>query len=604
MPFMAEELSRQLSLEDLVPAPGEVSAAWTRGDRFSAARSESATRVPAGMEAASLTASALDRQKALGAFYTPPPMAEKMVAWAVRSPVDTALDPSFGGLVFLRAAHARLVELGLDPADAGGRLYGCDLDEFAHASAAAHVELHIRDDALLHRDFFTTEPGRDLPLADAVVGNPPYVRYQLHNAAGATGRRVAEAAGLNLTRLSSSWAPFLLHSANCVAPGGRLALVLPAELMHAQYAGDVLTWVQGRFARTALVVFEQRVFPGALEEVVLLFAEGRGEGTAQSVGLVSCNSVADLDLAALQARLSNPVRRPRTRGKLLAQLLPGESRDVYEGLRADDRVVRLGAVASVHIGAVTGANDFFLLKDGEEPGMASDLLRPAVSKATHVRGARFTASDFAELRERQTRCLLFVTEKETPQELLDTATPHLRRGEAAGIPARYKCRVREPWHAIPLPKHGAPDLFLTYCASEFPRLSVNEASVLHTNTLHGVSLRDGAGVDASALAFASYNSLTLLSAELVGRSYGGGVLKLEPTEAEALLLPPVRSVNAAELQRLDRLVRARQLDAALDLVDGVVLVDGLGLTWQEVAALRAGGERLRSRRRTRNKPPE
>lgn len=584
-------------------ASGDESAAWTAAGRFSAARSESATRVPAGMEAAGLTASAVDRQKALGAFYTPPAMAEKMVAWAVRSPADTALDPSFGGLVFLRAAHARLVELGLDPSDAGARLYGCDLDEVAHASAAAHAELHMRDDALLHRDFFTAEPGRDLPLVDAVVGNPPYVRYQLHNAAGASARRVAEAAGISLTRLSSSWAPFLLHSADCVALGGRLALVLPAELMHAQYAGDVLTWVQRRFARTALVVFERRVFPGALEEVVLLFAEGRGEGTTQSVELVSCNSVADLDLAALQARLSNPVRRTRTRGKLLAQLLPGESRDLYERLTDDDRVSQLGAVASVNIGAVTGANDFFLLKDGEEPDIAGELLLPAVSKATHVRGARLTSSDFARLRERQARCLLLVTDKQTSQELLATARPHLQRGEAAGIPARYKCRVREPWHAIPLPKHGAPDLFLTYCASEFPRLSINEASVLHTNTLHGVTLREGTGIDASALAFTAYNSLTLLSAELVGRSYGGGVLKLEPTEAEALLLPPVRSVSAAQLRRLDRLVRARQLEALLDLVDGLVLIDGLGLTWQQVAALRAGGERLRSRRRTRNKPP-
>lgn len=600
---MAGDADAQLSLDVLVDVSEAELGARTGRPALTPTRSDHAIRVPTRMEAASVIAPAVDRQKALGAFYTPLAMAEKMVAWAVREPSDTALDPSFGGLVFLEAAHARLLELGLDPAAAGAQLYGCDLDEDAHAPAAARAELHVREGALLLRDFFAAVPGKDVPLVAAVVGNPPYVRYQLHNAAGAGGRRIAEAAGLNLTRLASSWAPFLLHSADCVAPGGRLALVLPAELMHAQYAGDVMSWVQRRFARTALVVFEQRVFPGALEEVVLLFAEGRGEGQSDSVGLLACDSLADLDLDMLQARLSNPPARSPRRGKLLAQLLHSDARDLYDGLADDARVSSLGAIASVDIGAVTGANDFFLLREGQEPGLAPELLRPAVSKAVHISGARFTSSDFDRLRGQQTRCLLFVTDKGTPDALLDTAQAHLSRGEADGIPERYKCRVRTPWHAVPLPKHGVPDLFLTYCAAEFPRISANEAGALHTNTLHGVTLREGTGVDAAALAFAFYSSLTLLSAELVGRSYGGGVLKLEPTEAEALLIPSVLPFGPADLSRMDGLVRARKLEEILDLVDALVLVDGLGLTWQEVFTLRAGGERLRSRRRARNKPP-
>ena len=61
------------------------------------------------------------RQKALGAFYTPAAMAEKLIKWAVRAPSDRVLDTSFGGLVFLTAAKARLVELGASPADAAAQ---------------------------------------------------------------------------------------------------------------------------------------------------------------------------------------------------------------------------------------------------------------------------------------------------------------------------------------------------------------------------------------------------------------------------------------------------------------------------------------------------
>jgi hypothetical protein len=44
-------------------------------------------------------------------------------------------------------------------------------------------------------------------------------------------------------------------------------------------------------------------------------------------------------------------------------------------------VVRvLGDLASVDIGAVTGANDFFLLATDDEPGIARQLLKPGAEQ--------------------------------------------------------------------------------------------------------------------------------------------------------------------------------------------------------------------------------
>ena len=110
-------------------------------------------------------------------------------------------------------------------------------------------------------------------------------------------------------------------------------------------------------------------------------------------------------------------------------------------------------------------------------------------------------------------------------------------------------------------------------------------------------------VNSQALAAGFYNSLTLLSAELVGRCYGGGVLKLEPTEAEALLLPPIPDSAGDHLPEVDELLRAGNLAAVLDHMDRLLLVDGLGLTSRQVDALRSGAERLRGRRRTRGRSP-
>lgn len=553
------------------------------------------------MEAAAPISSA--RQKELGAFYTPPAMAGKLVEWAVRSPTDRVLDPSFGGLVFLDAASRRLSALGAEDRAIAKQLFGVDVDEEAHAATAVEEGLPVPRATLLHGDFFAVSPGRDIPLCQAVVGNPPYVRYQGFNGSAARAHELAAAAGVRLTRLASSWAPFLIHAAAFVAPGGRLAQVLPAELIHAQYAAGVLDYLRTGFRHVSIAVFEERVFPGALEEVVLLFADDRGEHPAGDIKVVSVGDLAALDLDRLAAdRVVDRGRRGADhRSKLLSQLLPEQTRRVYERLSAEDEVERLGALASVDIGVVTGANDFFTLSVEDAAELAPTLIRPAVSKAAQVAGARLSRDDHDQLLARGQRGLLFVANHRTDGHALDTANAYLERGRLAGIDQRYKCRVRNPWWALPLPKAGVADLLLTYCANRYPRLAFNEAGVLQTNTIHGVTLEDRDLAPALAAGF--YNSLTLLSAELVGRSYGGGVLKLEPTEAEDLLLPPIPSNLAHLLDQVDAFVRGKNFTDLLDLVDAIVLHAGLGLSVEEIEDLRAGAAQLRTRRLSRGRPP-
>jgi hypothetical protein len=232
--------------------------------------------------------------------------------------------------------------------------------------------------------------------------------------------------------------------------------------------------------------------------------------------------------------------------------------------------------------------------------MPRRIVRPAVSKAVQIPGTRISAVDHRRLLDEGRKGLMFVVDAST-EPRSSAVQRRIAVGEEAGVPDGYKCRVRKPWWSVPIPKRGVADLLLTYFASEHPRLVLNEAGVLQTNTIHGVYLK--APMDTAALAVAFYNSLTLLSAELVGRSYGGGVLKLEPTEAGSLILPPVPEILGGRLDEVDALIRGRELEAALDLVDPIVLGEGLGLTSEEIRALREGGAQLRARRRTRGGRP-
>jgi adenine-specific DNA-methyltransferase len=521
-------------------------------------------------------------------------MAAKLVEWSIRSAKDTMIDPSFGGFVFLEASRNRLLQLGAKRAAVGRQLCGIDVD--AEALRKACEEEGLADCRLVLADFFGVAPSQDMRFT-ANIGNPPYVRYQSWNGGAAKAHALTEAIGVRLTRLASTWAPFILHGCRFLEEGGRMGQVLPAELLHSQYAKPVIDYLTASFKSVTVAVFEEKVFPGALEEVVLLFAEGHGCGPARGISVVACRDLDDLTLERINGR---------GRGYLdfdvpLLRLLPPKTQRLYERLSAEPSVNALGSLATVDIGVVTGANDFFIRSRSELKALRLDpkLFRTAISRATDIEGARFSKRDVKELDARGRPTALLVAGGANPRAL-ETVESLIRAGEKDKLHKRYKCRIREPWYALRLPKRGAPDAFLTYMNNAFPRLVVNEAGALSTNTIHNVSLLNGDS--ATALAVAFYNSLTLLSAELVGRSYGGGILKLEPTEAERLLVPSFTPDLAKHLEEIDESLRRRDLRSVLDVVDAAVLKP-LGVTASEIAGLRRAREKLFTRRRTRNLKP-
>jgi adenine-specific DNA methylase len=142
-----------------------------------------------------------------------------------------------------------------------------------------------------------------------------------------------------------------------------------------------------------------------------------------------------------------------------------------------------------------------------------------------------------------------------------------------------------------------PDLFLLRQIHRVPRLTVNAAAATSTDTVHRVRLAPG--VDAEALATVFHNSVTFAFAEIVGRSYGGGILELEPREAEQLPIPPPAYAGDGLACDVDLLLKAGEVDKALDLVDRHVLIDGLGLSPDVVTQCRAAWVSLRDRRTRR-----
>jgi len=539
-------------------------------------------------------------RKARGAFFTPPALCRHVVDWAIRTPQDDVLEPSCGEAAFLLAAGERLEGLAAGSDDVTrGHLDGIELHEGSARHAEALVRAAGHDATVRVGDFFTLAP---TPVYDAVVGNPPYVRYQdFSGVARARSREAALRGGVTLTGLASSWAAFTVHAALFLKPGGRLGLVLPAELLTVNYAAEVRHFLVQRFARVRLVLFTERVFPGVLEEVVLLLADGCGEGPAGYCELHQVQAIEDLAGLPGQAQLWTPTT---PHGKWTPSLLSMAALKAYAALEHGGGFAPLLTWGETTLGMVTGNNRYFALS----PGRARELrLRPAELLAIsppgsrHLRGLAFSRAARRALGADGAATLLLRPRGEPSA----AAQAYIDEGERLGVDTAYKCQVRSPWWRVPLVKPA--DLLLTYMNADTPRLCANPALVHHLNSVHGVYLRDGLrqlGMD--LLPLASLNSMTLVGAETVGRAYGGGMLKLEPKEADRLPVPSPATLEAAHSaltavrSKVAALLRQPQgLLHAVRVIDQALLVEHLGIPRSEVEVLREAHADLAARRAAR-----
>ena len=77
-----------------------------------------------------------------------------------------------------------------------------------------------------------------------LLGTPPFIRYQEHTGpARKQSLKAALAQGVRLSGLASSWAALLVHACAFLKPEGRLAMVLPAELLTVGYAEPIRLWL-------------------------------------------------------------------------------------------------------------------------------------------------------------------------------------------------------------------------------------------------------------------------------------------------------------------------------------------------------------------------
>ena len=88
--------------------------------------------------------------------------------------------------------------------------------------------------------------------------------------------------GLTPNRLTNIWVPFVAAATASLRYGGRLALILPAELLQVSYAAQLRSFLTDRFHSIHLVSCNELFFANAEQEVVLLLADGARQPSCES----------------------------------------------------------------------------------------------------------------------------------------------------------------------------------------------------------------------------------------------------------------------------------------------------------------------------------
>ena len=474
-------------------------------------------------------------QKRSGAYFTPTAVSAALVSWACRGPTDRMLDPSCGDGEFL-SLHRNSVGIERNP-------------------ESAHRAIARAPGALVHEgDFFTwaTETGERFECA---AGNPPFIRYQTFS--GETRRRALDLCldlGARFSGLTSSWAPFIVATAGLLKQDGRMAFVVPAEIGHAPYAAPLLEHLVASFAQVRIMAVRRKLFPDLSEDCWLLYAEGFG-GRADTIGLTVVDAFAPtttpprptvaIDLEEWRAVWNRRLR---------PYLLPASMRALYAATLRDTGTHRLADFATVGIGYVSGANQFFHLRPSEAKRLRipAAFLQPTLRNGRAMPEGRLTAGVVEAWTRNDDPVLLLRLER--GQELPASVRDYLDGDAGREARRGYKCRNRAPWYVVP--DVQIPDYVLSYMSGRTANLVANPAGVSCTNSVHSVRLRDRGLADALLPQWST--PFVRLSCELEGHALGGGMLKLEPREAGRIAFPTRSAIEAGRHEELEAAIGTMQ----------------------------------------------
>lgn len=533
------------------------------------------------------------KEKLRGGFYTPKPIADFILKWALNGDKHfDILEPSCGDGVFLKQIKTNNLKYD--------SITAVEIDK---NEANKACDLNLPNTNVIEQDFYKFCNNTKNKF-DLIIGNPPYVRYQFFDKKQRDeAEKIFAKAGLKYSKLTNAWVPFVVGSSLLLKDKGKIGFVLPAEILQVTYAKQLRIFLATFYNKINIISFKKLVFPGIQQEVILLLCEKNTVKThlIEHLELEDANVLKNVDTM----KLKSPKKKiDFETNKWTFYFLEQNEIDFIEKILNQKKVPHLKEFADVEVGMTTGYNKFFTVPQTTvEKYHLEKYVKPMVGRSIQVNGTIFTENDWYSNVKSGARAYFLSFPKRKEIESNINALKYVEQGEKDEINKGYKCGIRDEWQIVP--SIWVSDALFTRRNNIFPKFVINQVGAHTTDTMHRVKINKNVNISTlkkinlKTLVASYYNSLSLASAEIYGRSHGGGALELMPNEVENILLP-YNDNNAKILKEIDSMMReGKTIQEILEFTDPIILEDGYGFSKSEIKTANTVWKKLLKRRLNR-----
>lgn len=461
-----------------------------------------------------------------GQFWTPDWIADVMAEYAMKTCLDGGmLDPASGNGALIEAAARYCMRAGISVP-----LIGVEVDSdvaktlFPHVSCPYYVSIS---------DFL--DLGLELKYSSILV-NPPYIRHHLisKEVKNRIGEFFYKHCGFRIDGRAGLQVYFLLKSLLHISEGGRLAFLVSADICEGVFSGKLWDWICGRFRLDCVVTFspESAVFPDQDTNAMLFLISNLPP--VETVKWVVCkkrmlggmpdptlpqqmHDCLELVVRDLGEALSTGLSRPRSVSK--------------------ESTYKLGDFADVVRGVVTGSNDFFFFtkQQADHIGIPKRLLIRAVGRTRDVPGSVLTNEDLDRLDLSGRPTWLLYLNGACPEDIPSNVVEYLRSGVEAGLSEKSVLRTRRPWYKMET--RSVPPILFAYLGCRDIRFVRNMSGAVPLTCFLCVYPKRSGADYANRLWSALCDPRIMENMRKVGKSYGGGAVKVEPRALDRVQIP-------------------------------------------------------------------
>ncbi|MFD0998184.1 class I SAM-dependent DNA methyltransferase [Ohtaekwangia kribbensis] len=439
-----------------------------------------------------------------GIYYTPPILAEYLAKSTQFTPGMSILDPAYGEGSLLLAAEKIYKESNYNE---DLHLFGCDI------KPVNGLLKHLPKANLKKIDFFRYSSNNKFNL---ILMNPPYVRH--HRLTNETIQRARkDLPDLRILNNSADlWAYFLVKALSHLHIGSGISAILPWSFLQAGYATPLRKLLAKKFETIKVQTLGEEYFQKAQERIVIVLLSNFGQ---------ECNSI---QIGSSKNIHENILYSDITLDNWISDKVHYSGEDnLTEILNRCEREFgfeKLGTYASILIGVVTGADDFFIRAKTEmkELGIKSKHLIPIIS----------TTKEFTEVLnngDQNLKRLIVLNKKD-----YNNYRGLIQKGRNGLLHLRAHSLRRDPWYAVKVGK--IPDAFFPYRIGITPFLLTNDLKIQCTNSVHRIYFKNISETERKWIEVSLLSIIGQLSLEVYSKTYGRGMLKIEPKSLKESLI--------------------------------------------------------------------